>query len=87
MCACGPAGAAHGLSLVAAEIVEDHDVSLGEGGHENFLDIKGEELAVDRPVDDPGCVDPVAVQGGGQGFSSGRAGPAQKAAGRAAPSP
>lgn len=29
---CGPDGAAHGLSLVAAKIVEDHNVTLGERG-------------------------------------------------------
>lgn len=67
---CGPDGATHGLSLVAAEIVEDDDVALGERGHEDLLDIEGEELAVDRPVDDPRRIDTVAAQGGdeGQGF-------------------
>ena len=46
------------------------DVAFGESGHEDLLDIGGEELAVDRPVDDPGCIDPVAAQGSdeGQGF-------------------
>lgn len=70
VCACGPDGAAHGVSLVAAEIVENHDVAFGEGRHEDFLDIEGEEFAIDRPVDDPGRIDPVAAQGGdeGQGF-------------------
>ena len=60
----GPDGAAGGLSLVAAEVVEDDDVAFGEGRPENLLDLEGEELAVDRAVDDPGCVDAIASQGG-----------------------
>ena len=63
----GPDGAAGGLSLVAAEVVEDDDVAFGEGRPENLLDVEGEELAVDRAVDDPGCVDAIASQGGDEG--------------------
>ena len=63
----GPDGAAGGLSLVAAEVVEDDDVAFGEGRPENLLDLEGEELAVDRAVDDPGCVDAIASQGGDEG--------------------
>jgi hypothetical protein len=63
----GADGAASGLSLVAAEIVEDDDVALGEGGSEDLLDIEGEELAVDRAIDDPGRIDAIAAQGGEEG--------------------
>src|SRR5215204_7414173 len=63
----GPDGAACGLSLVAAEIVEDDEVALGEGRDENLLDIEGEELAVDRAVDDPGRVEAIRPQGGDEG--------------------
>jgi len=38
------------LPLMAAEIVEDDQVSLGEGGDEDLLEVEGEELAVDRAV-------------------------------------
>jgi len=62
-----PDGAAGGLSLVACEVVEDDDVAFGEGRPENLLDVEGEELAVDRAVDDPGCVDAIASQGGDEG--------------------
>lgn len=56
-------GAPNSLSLVAAEIVEDDDVTPGKGGYEDFPDIDGEEFAIDRPVDDPGRIDAVAAQG------------------------
>jgi hypothetical protein len=52
-------GATGGLALVAAQIVEDDDVALGQRGCENLLDIKGEEFAVDRAVDDEGRIDAV----------------------------
>src|SRR4051812_12303334 len=53
-----------GLSLVAAEIVQDHDVAWCEGGDEELLDPGGEELAVDRPIDHAWRIDPVMTQGG-----------------------
>ena len=60
-------GLAHGLPFVAAEIVHDDDVAGRERWHQELLDIGGEELAVDRPIDHAGCVDPVASQGGEEG--------------------
>ena len=36
----GPDGAAGGLALVAAEIVEDDDVAFGQGRRENLLDVE-----------------------------------------------
>ena len=68
--ACGPDGTTDSLALMAAEIVEDDDVALGERGHEDPLDIEGKEFAVDRPIDDPRGIDAVAAQGGNecQGF-------------------
>ena len=63
----GADGAAHGLAFVAAEIVHDDDVAGLERRDENLLDIGEEAFAVDRPVDDAGCVDAVAAQGGEEG--------------------
>ena len=40
---------------MAAEIVEDDDVSWLEGRDEHFLNIEEEAFAIDRPVDQPGC--------------------------------
>ncbi len=59
-------------AFVAAEIVHDHDVAGGQGRHQELLDIGAEAGAVDRPVDNAGCGDPVATQGGqkGQGAPS-----------------
>lgn len=45
-------GGAHGASLVAAEVVHDHDVAGPEFGNENLIDIGLESVAVDRPVED-----------------------------------
>jgi len=64
---CRPDGLAHGLALVAAEVVHDHDVAGQERGHEELLDIGGEELAVDRPVEHTWCVDAVMAKRGKEG--------------------
>ena len=40
----------HGLSLVGAEVVQDHDVARLEGGREELFDIGVEALAVDGPL-------------------------------------
>jgi hypothetical protein len=47
----GPGGAdelAHGFAFVAAEIVDDDDVTGAKRRHEDVLDIDPEALAVDR---------------------------------------
>ena len=62
VCAFGPDGLARRLSLMAAEIIEDDDISLDQGRSEHLLDIGGEDLAVDRSVDHPWCVDPVMAE-------------------------
>ena len=54
----------HGLSLVGAEIVEDHDVAWLQRRHEELFDIGVEALAVDGPVEQAGRVDAVVAQGG-----------------------
>jgi hypothetical protein len=43
-----------------AEVVQDDDIALGESWDKHLLDIDGEDVAVDRPVDDPRRVDAVA---------------------------
>ena len=58
----GPDGLAHGLTLVAAQIVHDYDVAGRERGYEELLHISGEELAVDRPIEHAGSIDPVVSQ-------------------------
>ncbi len=57
-----PNGASYGLALVGAEIVHDDDIAGPERGHEDFLHIDTEALAVDRPVEMPGCLDPLMTQ-------------------------
>ena len=52
----GPAG---GFAFVTAEIVEDDHVTAGERGDQDFLHIEGEELSIDRPIDDAGSIDAV----------------------------
>src|ERR1700690_1040278 len=54
----------HGLSLVRAEIVEDHDVAGLEGWDEELLDIGAKGFAVDRSVDQAGRINPIVAQGG-----------------------
>ena len=53
---------ANGFTLVAAEIVHDHDVSRTQRRDQNLLDIGLKALAVDRPVNKPRGVDPVMAQ-------------------------
>ena len=47
-------GASRRLTFMATEIVEDHDVAVGEGRDEDLVHIKGEEFAIHGSIDDPG---------------------------------
>lgn len=47
---------------MAAEIVQNDDVSLPQSRQEQLFDIGAEALAVDRTVEDAGCGDPVPAQ-------------------------
>lgn len=60
-------GSAHLLALVAAEIVEDDDITGLEGGDQELLDVGTELLAIDRAIEEAGCLDPVMPQGGQEG--------------------
>jgi hypothetical protein len=60
---------AGGLAFVAAEVVQDDDVSRREGRGENLLDGEEKGFAIDRPIDYPGRIDPVAAQRGDEGQS------------------
>jgi hypothetical protein len=51
--------ASSGATFVAAEIVEDYDIALGQRRHEYLLHVKCEELAVDGSIDDPGCINAI----------------------------
>ena len=53
--------------LVAGQVVEDDDVAGRERGAELLFDPLGEAVAIDRLIEDEGCVDPVAAQGGDEG--------------------
>ena len=55
------------LSFVAAEIVDDDDITTLEGRDQDLLDIGEETLAVDRPVDDTGRGDAIAAERGEEG--------------------
>ena len=55
---------------MAAEIVHDDDVAGRERRHEKLLDIGEEVLAVDRPIEDAGRIDPVAAERGEEGQGS-----------------
>ena len=57
-------GPAHGMALVAAEIVHDDDVAGLERRHQELLDIGFEAFAIDRSIKDARRVDPVVPQGG-----------------------
>ncbi len=52
----------NGDALVAAEIVDDDDVTRLQGRNEELLDIGKEAAAVDRAVDHARCVDPIDAQ-------------------------
>ena len=60
----GSDGLSHRLSLVGAEIVEDHDVARLEGRREELFDIGAEAFAVDGAVEQAGRIDPVVAQSG-----------------------
>jgi len=66
-CACGADGLANGITLVAAEIVHDHNVSGLQTGHEDLLDIEPEALAIDWAIKDAWRINPVVAQGGKEG--------------------
>lgn len=66
-CAGRTDGLAHGLALVAAEIVHDDDIAGFERGHEALLDPCRERRPVDRAVQHIGRVDPVGAQGRDEG--------------------
>ena len=59
--------AADSRPLVAAKIVEHHDVAWSQCWHEELDDPGQETASIDRAVDDAGCLDPVAAQGGQEG--------------------
>ena len=54
---------------MGAEIVEDNDVARTERGRELGLDVGVEHLAVERPVDHPGCGQAGATQGRDEGLT------------------
>lgn len=57
-----PDGLADGFGFMGAEIVHDDDIAGDQGRHEHLLDIDLEALAVDRPVEEPRRLDPIAPE-------------------------
>jgi len=62
-----PDGAAHGLALVAAEIIEDDDVARLQRWNQNLIDIGPEALAVDWTIENPWGLNTITSQGGEEG--------------------
>jgi hypothetical protein len=62
-----PESLANGFAFVAAEIVQDHQITWPKGGNQHFLDVGSEALAVDRTVDEPGRIDAIVTQRGDEG--------------------
>ena len=58
----GADGFASSLASVASEIVENHDISLGQGRGQLRLDVERKEFAVDGTVNDPGCREAIAAE-------------------------
>lgn len=54
--------------LVAAEIVQHHNIAGRQGWGEDLFHIDGEELAVDRSVDHPRRINAIMAQGGDEGL-------------------
>jgi hypothetical protein len=63
-------GLANGPSLVAAEIVHNHNVASLQAGQKEFPDIGEEFHAVDRPIKDARGINPVAAQCGEERLGS-----------------
>lgn len=58
---------AHTGNLVGGEVIEDKNIALGEGGHEELPDIGEEGLAGHRPVKHKGCDEAGAAQASAEG--------------------
>src|SRR3546814_9926620 len=67
LCAGVSDGAADLLALVTAEIIEDDEIARLEGGDQELLDVGLELLAVDRAIEEAGCLDAIMPQGGQEG--------------------
>lgn len=69
MCSGLSDGLAHGFSLMRTKVVEDHDISRTQGGHEELLYIGQKARAIDRSVEQARRGDTVVTQGGQEGGS------------------
>jgi len=47
---------------VATEVIQDDDIAGSKDRQKNLLDIGAEADAIDRPLDEPWCIDPVMAQ-------------------------
>jgi hypothetical protein len=52
---------------LCAEIIHDHQIALEQAGREHLSDIGEKALAVDRTIEQPGRLDPVAARRGQEG--------------------
>ncbi len=67
MGACRANGGSNGLTLVAAQVIDDDNVAGFEGGNEKLLHIGGEADGVDGTIEDRRGVDPVMAKSGQEG--------------------
>ena len=63
-CSGSPDGPANPLALVAAQIVEDDNVTWPKSWNEKLLDVSHEADRIDRTVEDAGSINAIAAQGG-----------------------
>lgn len=59
--------AAHGFTLMAAEIIHHDDVASLQGRDQHPLDVKPEALAIDGTLDQPGSLNAIVAQGSQEG--------------------
>ena len=57
----------HAGDLVRGEVIEDDDVALFELWAEDFAEVSGEDLGIDRAFDEEGCGQPVAPERSNEG--------------------
>lgn len=67
MCARRADGGSRGLTLVAAQVIDDDDVAGFEGGDEKLFHIGREADGVDGAIEDRRGVDPVMAKSGQEG--------------------
>ena len=50
-----------------SEVVHDDDVAGMQGRDKHLIDVEAEAFAIDRAIDEPGCLDAIVTEGGEEG--------------------